>query len=73
VYISGFTLFNDYLVISERSEGLQRLRIRRWSDGKESFVRSDEPAYSARDGTMIPVSLVYRKETALDGTAPLYQ
>jgi oligopeptidase B len=135
VYVSGFTLFDEHLVISERSEGLQRLRIRRWSDGDESFVRSDEPAYSARvsqnpeqssdwlryqytslttpstiyelnmksgerklvkrqevgggfeaknyatkrewaparDGTMIPVSLVYRKGTALDGTAPLYQ
>ena len=135
VYISGFTYFDDHLVISERSEGLQRLRIRDWSDGKESFVRSDESAYSAsvgqnpeqssdwlryrytslttpsttyelnmksgerrllkrqevgggfdsnnyvttrewapaRDGAMVPVSLVYRKDTALDGTAPLYQ
>ena len=135
VYISGFTLFDDHLVISERSEGLQRLRIRDWSDGEQSFVRSDESAYSAsvgqnpeqssdwlryrytslttpsttyelnmksgerrllkrqevgggfdsanyvttrewapaRDGAMVPVSLVYRKDTALDGTAPLYQ
>ena len=28
---------------------------------------------TARDGTKIPVSLVYRKGTALDGTAPLMQ
>jgi oligopeptidase B len=27
----------------------------------------------ARDGTHVPVSLVYRKSTARDGTAPLYQ
>jgi oligopeptidase B len=27
----------------------------------------------ARDGALIPVSLAYRKDTALDGTAPLYQ
>ncbi|MDO9454057.1 MAG: S9 family peptidase [Stagnimonas sp.] len=27
----------------------------------------------ARDGTLVPVSLVYRKSTRLDGTAPLYQ
>lgn len=135
VYISDFTIFDEHLVISERSEGLQRLRIRRWSDGEQSFVRSDESAYSARvdqnpeqssewlryrytslttpsttyelnmksgerrllkrqevgggfdsdnyvttrewapadDGTMIPVSLVYHKDTPLDGTAPLYQ
>ncbi|MFT7543230.1 MAG: oligopeptidase B, partial [Gammaproteobacteria bacterium] len=135
VYIGGFTLFDDYIVISERSDGLQRLRIRRWTDGQESFVRSDEAAYSAnagenpetatdwlrygytslttpsttyelnmktgerrllkqqqvgggfdpanyrterrwataRDGARVPVSIVYHKETALDGTAPLYQ
>ena len=27
----------------------------------------------ARDGTLVPVSLVYRKSTRLDATAPLYQ
>jgi oligopeptidase B len=27
----------------------------------------------ARDGTLVPVSVVYRKSTALDGTAPLFQ
>ena len=28
---------------------------------------------TARDGAQVPVSIVYRKGTALDGTAPLYQ
>ncbi|HKU16586.1 MAG TPA: S9 family peptidase [Steroidobacteraceae bacterium] len=27
----------------------------------------------ARDGELVPVSVVYRKDTAIDGTAPLYQ
>lgn len=27
----------------------------------------------ARDGTRVPISLAYRKDTPLDGTAPLYQ
>jgi oligopeptidase B len=48
VYIGGFALFEDYLVISERSEGLQRIRIKPWNGDKATFVRSDEPAYAAR-------------------------
>ena len=28
---------------------------------------------TARDGARVPVSLLYRRDTALDGTAPLYQ
>ena len=43
VLISDFALFRGYLVISERSDGLQRLRVHAWSGGKESFVKSDEP------------------------------
>ena len=27
---------------------------------------------TARDGTQVPISLLYRRDTALDGTAPLY-
>jgi oligopeptidase B len=35
--------------------------------------RSESRTATARDGVRIPVSLAYRKETALDGTAPVYQ
>ncbi len=48
VFLEGMHIFSDHLVISERSDALQRLRIRAWKDGHESFVQSDEPAYSAR-------------------------
>lgn len=51
VYIGGFELFDEYLVISERSEGLQRIRIKPWNGGDERFVKSDETAYSARLST----------------------
>ncbi len=47
VYVGGFALFDDYLVISERSDGLQRVRIKPWSGDGERFVQSDESAYSA--------------------------
>jgi len=45
VFIAGFTLFNDFLVVSERSEGLQRLRLMPWA-GSHSYVSADEPAYA---------------------------
>ena len=55
VFISNFELFERYLVVDERSEGLRRLRIQPWSEGKlegkPSYVRADEPAYTASLGT----------------------
>lgn len=133
VYIEGFELFDGFTAISERSEGLERIRLI-GKDGKEEYVKADEPAYSmgldvnsehdtpwlrysytsmttpattyeintqtgerrqlkqqpvigydaskyttervwveARDGTRVPVSLVYRKGFRKDGTAALLQ
>lgn len=133
VYIEGFELFDGFTAISERSEGLERIRLI-GKDGKEEYVKADEPAYSmgldvnsehdtpwlrysytsmttpattyeintqtgerrqlkqqpvigydasryttervwveARDGTRVPVSLVYRKGFKKDGTAALLQ
>jgi oligopeptidase B len=51
VYINGFALFRNFLVLDERSTGLRRLRILPWSNGtltgSPSYVESDEPAYTA--------------------------
>jgi oligopeptidase B len=50
VFINNFELFNNYLVIDERSQGLRRLRMQPWAQGKmtgnSQYVRSDEPAYA---------------------------
>ena len=134
VFIEGFELFDGFLAIAERSDALERIRLRK-ADGSDEYVKADEPAYSmglaanpesdsdwlrygytsmttpattyelnvktgerrqlkqqavpgydasqyvtervwapARDGkTRIPVTLVYRKGFAKDGTAPLLQ
>jgi len=133
VYIEDFELFDGFTAISERSQGLERLRLLR-ADGSEEYVSADEPAYSmgldinsepdtpwlrysytslttpattyelnvqsgerrqlkqqpvigydpsrytterlwveARDGTRVPVSLVYRKGFEKNGTAALLQ
>ena len=50
VFINNFELFNNYLVIDERSEGLRRLRFQPWVQGKmmgkAQYVRSNESAYT---------------------------
>jgi oligopeptidase B len=50
VFIDRFQLFKNALVIGERSDGLQRIRIKRWSDGAESYVKSDDADYTATIG-----------------------
>jgi oligopeptidase B len=45
VYIEQFELFDDFIVIEERSGGLKRLRTLT-NKGKSEFVSSDEPAYT---------------------------
>ena len=137
VFIEDFHLFDRFLVLDERSDGLRRLRVQRWKDGalagKPSVLAAGEPAYAAaldanfdqhtdvlryrytslttpatvydidmasghrtlrkrddvlgydpglyvteriwakaRDGSSVPVSLVRRKTTPRDGTAPLF-
>lgn len=46
VYLEDFDVFRDHLVLSERHEGLMRVRIHRFSDGEEHEIAFDEPAYT---------------------------
>ena len=130
-YLDGF---KDYIVVSERKEGLLNIRIMDRKDGSEHYLDFGEPTYTAytgsnpeydtnilrygytslttpsstydydmatrgrtllkqrevlggfnpedykserlyataRDGVKVPISLVYKKGTKLDGQAPLY-
>ena len=133
VFLQNFELFEGFTAVEERSNGLERIRLI-YNDGREDYVKADEPAYSmglstnseaetswlrysytslttpattfevntagterrllkqqpvigydpslyvtervwveARDGTRIPVSLVYRKGFRKDGTAAMLQ
>jgi len=45
VFIEGFELFDGFTAIAERSDGLERLRLLK-ADGKEEYVKADEPAYA---------------------------
>ncbi len=51
VYLAGYELFKDHLVLTERFEGLNRLRIIPWSGEGEHYIEFAEPAYSARVST----------------------
>ncbi|GAC1371930.1 MAG: oligopeptidase B [Hymenobacter sp.] len=135
IFLDHFELFRDYLVLNERKGGMRQLRVVRWQNKKEHYLKFDEPAYTAtiginaemdtpllrynytslatplssfeydmrtrtstllkeqpvlggfnkndyatervwvksRDQQLIPMSIVYKKGTKLDGTAPLLQ
>lgn len=133
VYLSGLSVFKDYLVLGEYKDALTQLRVIKLADKSEHYISFDEPVYSAsvnvnpdfntnvlrfayssmttpgsifdynmetkqrelkkqnevlggfkkeeytseriwataRDGVKVPVSIVYKKGTKKDGTAPL--
>jgi len=50
VLLEGIEVFNDYLVLQERSNALRQLRIRHLPTGDEHFVPFDEEAYTASIG-----------------------
>ena len=134
--LEDIEIFKDYLVISERSNGLNQIRVMRWDNTLDYYLQFDNETYTvntgtnvdfdteilrygynsmttptsvidfnmrtkeseikkrqtvlddnfyvenytseriwatAQDGTKIPMSLVRRKDTKLDGNAPLLQ
>jgi oligopeptidase B len=45
VMLEGFSLFRDWLVVEERSEGLTHLRQIHWQSGEQKEIRFDDPTY----------------------------
>ncbi|SKB31135.1 oligopeptidase B [Salegentibacter holothuriorum] len=134
--LEDIDIFKKYLVVSERHNGLNKIRVIRWDNSEEYYIPFDNETYTvytsinpafdtdvlrftynamttptsvvdfnmetrektvlkeqdvldenfdkdnykservwatAKDGTKIPVSLVYKKGTKLDGNSPLLQ
>ncbi len=51
VLLEGIDVFNDYLVVTERKNGLLQLRIRNITTNAEHYVDFGEPAYAAYAGS----------------------
>ncbi len=47
VYLEDIDIFRDHLVITERKNGLIELRVIKWSDYTEHYIKFDDPTYTA--------------------------
>ncbi|MGJ8684398.1 MAG: S9 family peptidase [Nonlabens sp.] len=50
VLIEDFEIFNKYLVISDRFNGLNRIRVKSWNDTVDYFLPFDNETYTAFTG-----------------------
>ena len=50
VLLEGIDIFKDYLVVSERSDGLNQIRVKRWDAAADYYIEFPDPAYSAYVG-----------------------
>jgi oligopeptidase B len=46
VFFEGIEIFKDYLVVEERKEGLNHLRVIPWDNGEEHYVEMEEEVYT---------------------------
>ena len=47
VFLEGMALFQNYLVVEEREEGLTKIRVIDWNTNDEYFIKFDEEVYMA--------------------------
>jgi len=47
VFFQGFELFEDYLVLTERKNGLRQLRVKSWDDSQDYYLEFKDPTYIA--------------------------
>jgi oligopeptidase B len=47
VLLEDIDMFNKFLVVKERENGLEQIRIIKWDDNSEHYIDFPEPAYSA--------------------------
>jgi oligopeptidase B len=47
VFLQSYEIFKDYLVLTERSNGLRQLRVISWNGDEDYYLEFDEPTYVA--------------------------
>ena len=53
VLLENIDIFKDYLVVSERSNGLNEIRIMRWDGAEDYYLPFDNETYTAYTGTNV--------------------
>jgi len=53
VLLEGINIFKKYLVISERTNGLNTIRIKRWDGNEDYYLPFDNETYTAYTGTNV--------------------
>ena len=53
VLLEDIEIFSDYLVISERTNGLNQIRIQRWDKTEDYYLPFDNETYTAYTGTNV--------------------
>ncbi len=53
VLIEDVDIFKDFLVVSERENGLNKIRIRRWDNGEEYYLPFNNETYTAYTSTNV--------------------
>lgn len=51
VLFQSFELFNNYLVLEERLDGLTTIRVKTWDNKDDHYIKFNDPAYLAYTGT----------------------
>jgi oligopeptidase B len=70
-FVHGFDVFREFLAVEERSDGLRKVRIRRWDGGEDFFLGSDEPAYRMTLGDNEDIDSDQLRYTYTSLTTPL--
>ena len=50
VYLDGIEIFRDFLVLSERKDGLEQVRMKRWDETLDKYMEFQDPAYTVGFG-----------------------
>ncbi|BAO77202.1 protease II [Winogradskyella sp. PG-2] len=53
VLLESVNIFKDYLVISERSDGLNQIRVKRWDGTEDYYLPFDNETYTCYTGTNV--------------------
>ena len=56
VLVEGIDVFNDYLVISERVNGLNRINIKKWDNSENYFLNFDNETFSSNTTTNLDIN-----------------